>query len=181
MSVPKHFLAFRLLQLGSSRRSCPPRLLPPPRPRHDACAHPGVLRRCDVPADLGLLPLGRQPSAPERVSRNPTLSLAWPHHREGVRMLPVSLYLYSRARPAARARSISPAVPSTPQNGQGAQLCLWAGTRLLSTAEPGAAGTRWRGQPAPRPQNLLLSQPFATELPCQGYSRLREVSELLAL
>lgn len=30
------------------------------------------------------------------------------------------------------------------------------------------------------PQNLLLSQPLTAELPSHGYSRLREVPELLA-
>lgn len=97
-------------------------------------------------------------------------------------MLPLSRYLYPRAQPAAGARSIPPAVPSSPRSGQGAQLCLWAGTRLRSTAEPGAAGTHVAGvKRHQRPQNLLPSQLLATELPCHSYSRLREASEPLAL
>lgn len=149
-----------------------PRLLPPPRPTarpdHD-CAQPGVLRRCDVPTHLGLLPLGLQPSAPERVSKNPTVSLSWLHHHGGCRGAAGLTVPYSRAQPAARARWAR------------SHLCLWAGTQLRGTAGPGAAGTRWWGQPAPRPHNLLESQLLATELPCRGYSRVREASELLAL
>lgn len=184
MSVPKHFLSFRLLQLSSSHRSSPPRLLPPPRP-----GTAGELRPPGGPAPprrargpRALLPLGRQPPALERVSGTPTSTLSRLRGGGGRRDAPTPTVPVPPC-PAGRTSTLHPSSGAfVPAKRAGSPALPRAGTRLRSTAEPGAAGTHVAGAKRHRrPQNLLPSQLLATELPCHSYSRLREASELLAL